>query len=87
MRLHGRNPLHWRLKDDARRYHYRYRRRELLAWIPRVREIARGTEKVYVIFNNRGDGRAAENAAAFVGMLRKARRGKTLSSGADAMVG
>jgi uncharacterized protein YecE (DUF72 family) len=83
IRLHGRDPLHWWCRDHVFRYQYRYRRRELLAWIPRAREIARRTEEVFVIFNNRGLGHAAENALALRRMLRKTRRGNTKSTGPD----
>jgi uncharacterized protein YecE (DUF72 family) len=73
-RFHGRDPHHWWSREDPKRYDYRYRRRELLAWIPRVREIARGTTDVYVVFNNRGHGHAPENALSFRRMLRNGRR-------------
>lgn len=88
VRFHGRKLLAWWAKDDSSRYEYRYRRRELLAWIPRIREIARWTRDVYIIFNNRSRGHAAANAVSFRRMLRNAGRDKELPIGAaDAMVG
>lgn len=71
VRLHGRRAdAFWR-RDEPVRYDYRYRRRELLSWLPRVREIAKRTTDVFVVFNNRGNGHAVTNAASFAKMLRR----------------
>lgn len=76
VRFHGRDAARWWRREETSRYAYRYRRRELIAWIPRVREIARKTGDVFVLFNNYRDGNAWENAAAFAKLLeRGARRG------------
>ena len=79
VRFHGRDASRWWRREDAGRYAYRYRRRELIAWIPRVRELARKTEDVFVIFNNHRNGFAWENALAFERLL--ARRARRRSAG------
>ncbi len=88
VRFHGRNRLHWWARDDEGRYDYRYSRRALLGWMPRIHEMARGTEDVYVIFNNRGNGHGAANAVSFRRMLRKAVRERERSTeAADVRIG
>jgi uncharacterized protein YecE (DUF72 family) len=72
VRFHGRRAdAFWRRGEGAERYEYRYRRRELLSWLPRVREIAKHTKDAFVIFNNRGSGHAVTNATSFAKMLRE----------------
>ncbi|MCP5120172.1 MAG: DUF72 domain-containing protein, partial [bacterium] len=62
VRFHGRNADRWWNKDGAFRFDYRYSRRELLAWVPRIREIDRSAEVTFAIFNNHWRGRAVANA-------------------------
>ncbi len=71
VRFHGRNGHAWWKRGDTQRYEYRYRRKELLSWLPRVRNIEASTERTYVMFNNHRHGHAIENARHFVQMLKR----------------
>jgi uncharacterized protein YecE (DUF72 family) len=65
VRFHGRNGHAWRKGVDTKRYEYRYRRKELLSWLPRVRNIEASTEQTYVMFNNHRHGHSIEDARRF----------------------
>lgn len=54
LRWHGRNPKHW--------YDYEYTQDELQQWLPRVEEMKKSTEKLYLQFNNHPRGQAIRNA-------------------------
>jgi uncharacterized protein YecE (DUF72 family) len=77
VRFHGRCADRWWNKDGASRYDYNYRRRELLGWIPRLREIVRQSEITFIIFNNHWRGQSVHNALAFRGILERSRSLKT----------
>jgi uncharacterized protein YecE (DUF72 family) len=56
VRFHGRNAETWnkRTRSAAERFDYLYREDELAEWVPRLRELAAGTQTVYAMFNNNG---------------------------------
>ena len=74
VRFHGRRDDAWWVPGSPDRYDYRYRRRELLAWVPRVREIARRSSETFVVFNNRRHGHAVTNAASMSRLLSRVPR-------------
>lgn len=70
VRFHGRNARKWWQHEQAfERYDYLYSEDELSEWIPKVRKLAAETEKTYLFFNNHYQGKAAQNARQFAGML------------------
>lgn len=69
VRFHGRQAEHWWPERDGRRYAYRYRRRELVSWLPRLREIAKHAPRTFVVFNNHRHGHAVTNALALKRLL------------------
>ena len=70
VRFHGRNAQKWWQHEQAyERYDYLYSAEELSEWIPKVRKLASETEKTYLFFNNHYQGKAAQNAQQFAGML------------------
>lgn len=73
VRFHGRNSALWWQRDGTSRYDYDYGRRELLAWLPRLREMERRTRGVFVLFNNHWRGHAAANALALQQFLNQSR--------------
>jgi uncharacterized protein YecE (DUF72 family) len=77
VRFHGRRAERWWQKDGASRYDYNYKRRELLGWIPRLREIGRRSEVTFVVFNNHWRGQAVSNALALRKMLDEGRSVKS----------
>jgi uncharacterized protein YecE (DUF72 family) len=74
VRFHGRNAAFWWKRGDPRRYEYRYRQKELLSWLPRVKNIDASTETTYVIFNNRRHGHAIDDARRFQRLLVRSRQ-------------
>ena len=76
VRFQGRNASHWWkwwAKDQAYRYDYNYRRRELMGWVPRLREIERQSKHTFVVFNNHWQGQAVVNAQALQRLLKRSR--------------
>ena len=71
VRFHGRNDEAWWRRADPDRYHYRYRQRELLSWLPRLREIHATTKETFVVFNNHRHGHAWRNARAMIRLLER----------------
>jgi uncharacterized protein YecE (DUF72 family) len=74
--FHGRNAARWWKwwsKNQGYRYDYNYRRRELLGWVPRLREIERQSQHTFVIFNNHWQGQAVINAQALQKILNRGR--------------
>jgi len=61
IRWHGRGNRPW--------YNYRYRRAELEAWVPRVKEVVKASKKTYGYFNNHFHGFAVENSIQMMRML------------------
>jgi len=64
VRFHGRNAKDWFREGAGRdaRYDYLYSRDELEEWVSRIKQLARGAEKIYVITNNHYRGQAMANA-------------------------
>jgi len=70
VRFHGRNAAKWWRHEHAyERYNYLYTEEELAEWVPRIRELADETEKVYVFFNNHYEGKAGQNARMMAQLL------------------
>ena len=68
-RWHGRHSQPW--------FDYRYSEKELDEWVPKVREAAEKTKKVYGYFNNHFHGYAPENCVQILEKLGKATRLQT----------
>ncbi len=68
-RWHGRHSQPW--------FDYRYSEKELDEWVPKVREAAEKTKKVYGYFNNHFHGYAPENCIQILEKLGKATRLQT----------
>jgi uncharacterized protein YecE (DUF72 family) len=71
VRLHGRNAGTWeaRTKIASDRFNYRYADDELREWVPRVRELARQTAAVHVLFNNNYEDQGVRNARRMAQLL------------------
>jgi len=69
IRFHGRNTKKWYGTDSRTRYDYLYSEDELEEWIPKIRELAERTEKIFVFFNNHARGQAITNAKMLINML------------------
>ncbi len=63
VRFHGRNYKTWWKGDSKTRYDYLYREDELKEWVPKIRDLDRQADVVYVFMNNCFGGQAAKNAA------------------------
>jgi uncharacterized protein YecE (DUF72 family) len=71
LRFHGRNSQSWWENENAfQRYDYMYKQEELVEWIPRMKNIAGKTKKVFVYFNNHYKGKAAKSALMFAELLK-----------------
>jgi len=70
VRFHGRNAKEWWQHEQAwQRYNYLYTPEELEEWVPKVRGLAEETSSTYLFFNNHYQGKSAQNARMFAGML------------------
>ncbi len=71
VRLHGRNAETWNAKTAAasERFKYLYNDAELEAWVPKVRELARQTQAVHVLFNNNYEDWGMRNARRMAKLL------------------
>ncbi|MEH7179001.1 DUF72 domain-containing protein [Neobacillus vireti] len=73
IRFHGRNIHGWQKRTDENwrevRYLYRYNQQELQEWADSIRELARESKSVYVLFNNNSGGDAADNAKEMIELL------------------
>jgi uncharacterized protein YecE (DUF72 family) len=63
VRFHGRNRKAWFDREAGRdeRYNYLYSEEELLAWVPRIRAVAKRAERTFVVGNNHFKGQAPAN--------------------------
>lgn len=79
VRLHGRNAETWTLKTSAasERFRYLYSDGELEEWVPRVRELARRTKAVHVLFNNNYEDWGVRNARSMIKLLGLPQSGQT----------
>ena len=69
IRFHGRNKKGWYGTDSRTRYDYLYSEAELKEWIPRIRDLASKTEKLYLFFNNHAKAQAVNNAKMLIKLL------------------
>lgn len=69
LRFHSRNADLWWKGDGKSRYDYLYSRQELAEWVPRLRDAAARSERIFVFFNNCHLGQAARNAADFLVLM------------------
>ena len=69
IRFHGRNSKKWYGTDSRTRYDYLYSEDELKAWVPKIRELAKRTEKLFVFFNNHAKAQAITNAKMLINLL------------------
>jgi len=71
VRLHGRNYKDWFREDAGRddRYNYLYTTDELEDWIGRIKKLAEGSDRVFIITNNHYRGQALANALQIKNML------------------
>jgi uncharacterized protein YecE (DUF72 family) len=71
VRLHGRNYKDWFRGGAGRdeRYNYLYAKDELQDWVERIRQLGKGSEKVFIITNNHYRGQAMANALQIKNMI------------------
>ena len=71
VRLHGRNASTWDAKTTVAsdRFKYLYTDDELREWVPQVRELARQTQTVHVLFNNNYEDWGMRNARRMAQLL------------------
>ncbi|MBC7350511.1 MAG: DUF72 domain-containing protein [Candidatus Aminicenantes bacterium] len=71
VRLHGRNYRDWFREEAGRddRYNYLYTSDELADWIGRIKKLAEGSDRVFIITNNHYRGQALANALQIKNML------------------
>jgi uncharacterized protein YecE (DUF72 family) len=69
IRFHGRNTKKWYGTDSRTRYDYLYSEDELEEWVPKIRELAERTEKLFVFFNNHARAQAITNAKMLINLL------------------
>lgn len=69
IRFHGRNSKKWYGTDSRTRYDYLYSEDELKEWVPKIRELAERTEKLFVFFNNHAKAQAITNAKMLINLL------------------
>lgn len=70
IRFHGRNKKNWYGTDSTSRYDYLYSEEELKEWLPRIKKISEGTEKLFVFFNNHAKSQAITNARMLINLLK-----------------
>jgi len=69
IRFHGRNSENWYGTDSRSRYDYLYSEDELNEWIPKIKELAERTKKIFVFFNNHAKSQAITNAKMLINLL------------------
>jgi uncharacterized protein YecE (DUF72 family) len=62
IRFHGRNEKNWWEGGVGERYDYFYTESELREWIPRIKDLNKKVETLYIFFNNCHRGSAPKNA-------------------------
>jgi len=64
VRMHGRNEKDWFRKEASRdeRYNYLYPRSALESWVPRLKQLEKGAEIIFIVMNNHYKGQALSNA-------------------------
>ena len=71
VRYHGRNRETWEKKgiSTAEKFRYLYQPAELKAWVPNLRDMAKGAKEVHAIFNNCYSDYAVRNAEELTQLL------------------
>ena len=69
VRFHGRNKKNWYGTDSRSRYDYLYSENELVEWVPKIKELAERTKKIFVFFNNHAKAQAVTNAKMLINLL------------------
>ena len=69
IRFHGRNSRDWYGTDSRTRYDYLYSEEELKEWIPKIRDLAGRTKKLFIFFNNHAKAQAITNAKMLINLL------------------
>jgi uncharacterized protein YecE (DUF72 family) len=70
VRFHGRNANKWYVHDQPHeRYDYRYNRKELSEWKPRIESLEAKAGETLVFFNNHFQGKAVDSAKAMMRLL------------------
>ncbi len=71
VRLHGRNYKDWFREEAGRddRYNYLYATDELEDWVGRIKKLAEGSNRVFIVTNNHYRGQALANALQIKNML------------------
>jgi len=69
IRFHGRNKKNWYGTDSRSRYDYLYPEKELVEWVPKIKELAERTKKIFVFFNNHAKAQAITNAKMLISLL------------------
>jgi uncharacterized protein YecE (DUF72 family) len=71
VRFHGRADDRWDTRSGtaAERFRYRYDRRQLRSWVPRIDELAAATNEVHVLMNNCYQDYGVRNAAELQDLL------------------
>ncbi|KYO66481.1 DUF72 domain-containing protein [Thermovenabulum gondwanense] len=70
VRFHGRNSENWYNNREAyERYNYLYTEEELKEWVPKIKELKRKTEMVFVAMNNHFNAQAVINAKQLLKLL------------------
>ena len=78
VRFHGRNDDTWSKRDisAAERFNYLYSRQELEAWVPELRRLEAGVERVHALMNNCHGDKGVRNAADLAGLLAGGEEGR-----------
>lgn len=70
IRFHGRNSESWYNHENSyERYNYLYKEEELREWVPKIKELKRKTDLVYIAMNNHFNAQAVINARQLVKLL------------------
>ena len=71
VRFHGRNPDNWEKTGASPydKYNYLYNEDELKEWLPRIKEMARDTEELHIIFKNKHEDYPVRNAQQMIRLL------------------
>lgn len=72
IRFHGRNAAKWyNHSKPYERYDYLYSKQELMEWVPRILQLEKQTEVVFVAMNNHFNAQAVINAKMLQDLLKK----------------
>ena len=69
IRFHGRHTQNWYGADSTARYDYLYTEDELMEWVPKIKDLAHKTDRLFVFFNNHAKSQAITNAKMLIKLL------------------